>query len=229
MVTEDGRERHRSVTTGDDRGSIFSSVTTIVDPNVRLAADGDRAAFEALYRSYHRRVYSLCLRMTRNASDAEDLTQDVFVQLFRKLKTFRGDSSFTTWLHRLTVNEVLMHFRRPVVRMEQTTEDGTTPIQIKIAGGSLRMSLVDHVSLKEAIRQLSPGYRTVFLLHDVTGYEHEQIGKILGCAVGTSKSQLHKARMKLRWFLSKRALPKNGGTHEKTLNHKKKACCAASY
>jgi RNA polymerase sigma-70 factor, ECF subfamily len=134
----------------------------IVDPNVRLAADGDRAAFEALYTSYHRRVYGLCLRMTRNASDAEDLTQDVFVQLFRKLKTFRGESSFTTWLHRLTLNEVLMHFRRPVVRREQTTEDGTTPIQIKTASGTLRMSLVDHISLNEAIRQLSPGYRAVF-------------------------------------------------------------------
>ena len=196
----------------------------IVDPNVKLAAAGDRAAFEALYRSYHRRVYSLCLRMTRNASDAEDLTQDVFVQLFRKLKTFRGDSSFTTWLHRLIVNEVLMHFRRPAVRREQTTEDGTMPIQIN---GAFSMLLVDHVSLKEAIRQLSSGYRTVFLLHDVVGYEHQQIGKILGCAVGTSKSQLHKARMKLRGFLSKRALPKDGGTNEKMLNHKKKAYCAA--
>jgi RNA polymerase sigma-70 factor (ECF subfamily) len=86
---------------------------------------------------------------------------------------------------------------------------------------------VDHISLNEAIRQLAPGYRMVFLLHDIAGFEHEQIGKILGCAVGTSKSQLHKARMKLRWFLSKRALPKNGGTNEKMLIHKKKTYCAA--
>ena len=199
----------------------------IVDPNVKLAADGDLAAFEGLYRSYHRRVYSLCLRMTRNASDAEDLTQDVFVQLLRKLKTFRGESAFTTWLHHLTVNQVLMHFRRPVVRMELTTEDGETPIQIETAYGASRMSLVDHISLNEAIRQLSPGYRAVFLLHDIAGYEHQQIGEILGCAAGTSKSQLHKARMKLRGFLAKRAQPKNGGTNEKMLTHKKKACCAA--
>ena len=198
-----------------------------MDLNIQLAANGDVNAFEELYSSHHRRVYSLCLRMTRNASDAEDLTQDVFVQLFRKLKTFRGESSFTTWLHHLTVNQVLMHFRRPVVRMERTTEDGTTPIQIKPVSGVLRMPLVDHLSLNEAIRQLSPGYRAVFLLHDVAGYEHQQIGQILGCAAGTSKSQLHKARMKLRSFLSKKALRQNGGTHEKTLNHKKKACCAA--
>ena len=199
----------------------------IIDPTVKLAADGDMAAFEGLYRSYHRRVYSLCLRMTRNASDAEDLTQNVFVQLFRKLKTFRGESAFTTWLHHVTVNEVLMHFRRPVVRMERPTEDGTTPTQIKTVNNGSRMSLVDHISLNEAIRQLSPGYRAVFLLHDIAGYEHQQIGEILGCAVGTSKSQLHKARMKLRWFLAKRVLPKNGGTNEKMLTHKEKACCAA--
>ena len=199
----------------------------ILDPNVKLAADGDKTAFEGLYRSYHRRVYSLCLRMTRNASDAEDLTQDVFVQLFRKLKTFRGESAFTTWLHHLTVNQVLMHFRRPVVRRERTTEDGTTPIQIKTANNSSRMSLVDHISLNEALRQLSPGYRAVFLLHDIAGFEHQQIGKILGCTVGTSKSQLHKARMKLRWLLSKRALPKNGGTNDKMLTHKEKAYCTA--
>ena len=201
----------------------------IEDPKVKLAADGDLSAFEGLYRSYHRRVYGLCLRMTRNASDAEDLTQNVFLQLFRKLKTFRGESSFSTWLHRLTVNEVLMHFRRPVVRMERTTddEDGITPNQIKTANGASRASLVDHISLKEAIRQLSPGYPAVFLLHDIAGYEHQQIGEILGCAAGTSKSQLHKARMKLRWLLSKRALPKNGGRNEKMLTHKKKTYCAA--
>src|SRR4029453_2706289 len=131
------------------------------DSNIQLAAAGNVTAFGELYQSHYRRVYGLCLRMTRNASDAEDLTQDVFVQVFRKLKTFRGESSFSTWLHRLTVNEVLMHFRRPVVRMEQTTEDGTTPIQIKSTSGAFRMPLVDHISLNEAIRQLSPGYRAV--------------------------------------------------------------------
>jgi RNA polymerase sigma-70 factor, ECF subfamily len=176
-----------------------------IDQNVQLAAAGDMKAFEELYRQYYRRVYCLCLRMTRNVSRAEDLTQDVFVQLFRKLKTFRGEASFVTWLHRLTINEVLMHFRKPAVKAEQTTEDGTAPT--RIVGGTenpLRMSLIDRISLDEALERLPPGYRTVFILHDVEGYEHEQIGKMLGCAVGTSKSQLHKARMKLRSLLRKR-------------------------
>ena len=173
-----------------------------VDRNVQLAAAGDVTAFEELYQSYHRRGYSLCLRMTRNTTEAEDLTQDVFVQLFRKLKTFRGEASFVTWLHRLTVNVVLMHFRKPAMRMERTTDDGEIPTRV-VAGtdNPARMSLIDHISLDHAIKQLAPGYRTVFILHDVEGYEHEQIGKILGCAVGTSKSQLHKARIKLRRLL----------------------------
>jgi RNA polymerase sigma-70 factor (ECF subfamily) len=95
----------------------------MIDENVQLAAAGDAAAFEELYRRHHRRVYSLCFRLTHSASDAEDLTQNVFIQLFRKLNTFRGASSFTTWLHRLTVNEVFMHFRRNTVRRERTTDD----------------------------------------------------------------------------------------------------------
>jgi RNA polymerase sigma-70 factor (ECF subfamily) len=177
----------------------------IVDRNVQLAAAGDATAFKELYKTYHRRVYSHCLRMTRNATEAEDLTQDVFVQLIRKLNTFRGEASFATWLHRLTVNVVLMHFRKPAFRMEQTTDSGDVPTRV-VAGtdNPSRMSLIDQISLDRAIQQLAPGYRAVFILHDVEGYEHEQIGKILGCAVGTSKSQLHKARMKLRRLLRAR-------------------------
>src|SRR4030095_8514614 len=141
----------------------------------------------------------ICLKMLRNVSQAEDLAQEVFVQVFRKIHTFRGESSFSTWLHQLTVNQVLMHFRKPVVRSEQTTHDGEIPIQI--ARGSEhpgRMALIDRIALEEAINELAPGYRTVFILHDVEGYEHEEISKMLGCAIGTSKSQLHKARMRLR-------------------------------
>src|SRR6185369_12026886 len=166
-----------------------------VDRNAELAGQGDMGAFEEIYRLHHRRVYSLCLRMVRNASEAEDLTQEVFILLFRKLHTFRGESSFTTWLHRLTVNQVLMHFRRAVVRTEKTTEDGSTPIRI-VSGteNPRRMAVLDRIALNEAIGQLPTGYRLVFILHDLEGYEHEQIGKMLGCAVGTSKSQLHKAR-----------------------------------
>jgi RNA polymerase sigma-70 factor (ECF subfamily) len=159
-------------------------------------------AFEDLYERHNRRVYSLCLRMTGSVSEAEDLAQEVFIQLFRKIGSFRGESAFTTWLHRLTVNQVLMHFRKRGVRMEQTTEDGETPIQIVIGTENPNsMPVVDRIALDKAIAQLPPGYRTVFTLHDIEGHEHEEIAKMLGCSVGTSKSQLHKARMKLRGLL----------------------------
>ena len=178
----------------------------VPEENVLLAAAGDLKAFEDIYRTYHRRVYSRCLRMTRNVSEAEDLTQDVFVQLFRKLKTFRGESSFSTWLHRITVNAVLMHFRKPVVKVEQTTYDADD--QHDLLSGmqtASSSSVLDRISLDEALAKLAPGYRAVFILHDLEGYEHSQIGEILGCSVGTSKSQLHKARLRLRTLLRKRA------------------------
>ncbi|HVF57068.1 MAG TPA: RNA polymerase sigma factor [Pyrinomonadaceae bacterium] len=166
------------------------------------AAEGDLSAFETLYERHNRRVYSLCLRMTANTAEAEDLAQEVFIQLFRKIGSFRGESAFTTWLHRLTVNQVLMHFRKRGVRLEQTTDDGETPVQV-VAGteNPSAMPVVDRIALDKAVGQLPPGYRTVFVLHDVEGHEHEEIARILGCSVGTSKSQLHKARMKLRLLL----------------------------
>jgi RNA polymerase sigma-70 factor (ECF subfamily) len=165
----------------------------------------DMEAFEEIYHLHHKRVYSICFRMLRNAPDAEDLTQQVFIQLFRKLHTFRGESSFTTWLHRMTVNQVLMHFRRRMVKTEKITDDGSTPIRI-VSGteNPSRMALIDRIALNQAIGQLPPGYRMVFILHDLEGFEHEQIGKMLGCAVGTSKSQLHKARHRLRQLLTAR-------------------------
>ena len=166
------------------------------------AAQGDMGAFEQLYQRHNRRVYSLCLRMTGNVSEAEDLSQEVFIQLFRKIGSFRGESAFTTWLHRLTVNQVLMHFRKRGVKMEQTTDDGETPIQIvKGTENPNAMPVVDRIALDKAIAQLPPGYKMVFTLHDIEGHEHEEIARMLGCSVGTSKSQLHKARMKLRGLL----------------------------
>jgi RNA polymerase sigma-70 factor (ECF subfamily) len=168
------------------------------------ASQGEMAAFEELYQRHNRRVYSLCLRMTQNVSEAEDLAQEVFIQLFRKLGSFRGESAFTTWLHRLTVNQVLMHFRKRSVKLEQTTEEGETPIQIVVGTGNPnQMPVVDRIALDKAIAQLPPGYRKVFVLHDVEGHEHEEIARMLGRSVGTSKSQLHKARMKLRMLLKK--------------------------
>jgi RNA polymerase sigma-70 factor, ECF subfamily len=140
--------------------------------------------------------------MTQNQSEAEDLAQEVFIQLFRKIGSFRGDSAFTTWLHRLTVNQVLMHFRKLKVRDEKITEDGEIP-EPAVSGTEdpARMPVLDQIALDKAIAQLPPGYRAVFLLHDVEGYEHGEIARMLGCSVGTSKSQLHKARMKLRRLL----------------------------
>ena len=173
------------------------------------SAAGDMTAFEELYERHSRRVYSLCLRMTANTAEAEDLAQEVFIQLFRKLGSFRGESAFTTWLHRLTVNQVLMHFRKKGVKMEQTTDDGETPVQI-VAGTENpdAMPVVDRIALDIAVSQLPPGYRTVFVLHDVEGHEHEEIARLLGCSVGTSKSQLHKARMKLRTLLRQQNPPR---------------------
>ena len=170
---------------------------------------GDMMAFEELYQRHHRRVYSICLRMLQSPSEAEDLTQDVFIQLYRKIGSFRGDSAFTTWLHRMTVNQVLMHFRKRTVKFEKTTDEGETPVQIVNGTENHRkMPIVDKIALEHAIAQLPDGYKSVFVLHDVEGYEHEEVARILGCSVGTSKSQLHKARLKLRKLLQKKTNPR---------------------
>lgn len=181
-----------------------SSATSDFDL-AQAAARGDMEAFEALYERYYRRVYSLCLRMVANVTEAEDLTQEVFIQLIRKLGSFRGESAFTTWLHRLTVNHVLMHFRKRGVRLEKTTDEGDVPEQAEVGSDRPQtMPVIDRIALDKAIAQLPPGYRSVFLLHDVEGYEHEEVADMLGCSVGTSKSQLHKARMRLRQLLTKK-------------------------
>jgi RNA polymerase sigma-70 factor (ECF subfamily) len=170
------------------------------------SAAGDIAAFESLYKRHFRRVYALCLRMLGNPEEAEDLTQEVFTHLFKTVGSFRGDSAFTTWLHRLTVNQVLMHFRRRKSRPEFTTDDGETPIQIvKGTENENRMPVVDRIMLETAISKLPPGYRSVFVLHDVEGHEHGEIAEMLGISEGTSKSQLHKARLKLRDLIRQQA------------------------
>src|SRR5947209_1422901 len=173
----------------------------------RRAAGGDARAFEEIYRLYHRLVYGLCLRMRQNVAEAEDITQDVFILLHRKVGSFRGESQFTTWLHRLTVNQVLMRFRRSRARREEALEDSAAhSLAAGVApGGVQRTALIDRVALDKALEQLPPGYRAAFILHDVEGYEHEEVAQILGCAVGTSKSQLHKARAKLRKILTQRS------------------------
>lgn len=178
-----------------------------VQSAIQRAQKGDGAAFETLYHLHKKRVYSLCLRMIGSTAEAEDLTQEAFMQLFRKISTFRGESAFTTWLHRLTVNVVLMHLRKKVpdqISIDETVEgaEETAPPReledkdIRLAGS------IDRVNLERAISKLPTGYRTIFLLHDVEGYEHNEIAEILGCSIGNSKSQLHKARMRLRELVS---------------------------
>ena len=174
---------------------------------IRLAQAGDAAAFDVLYHLHSRRVYALCLRMVNNPSDSEDLMQEAFLQLFRKIGTFRGESAFSTWLHRMTVNVVLMRLRKkslPVASLEETTDpdDETGGPRKDIGAPDLRLSgAVDRVNLERSVEKLPPGYRTVFVLHDVQGYEHNEIAEIMGCSVGNSKSQLHKARTRLRDLL----------------------------
>src|SRR3712207_2090132 len=146
--------------------------------------------------------------MTGNPTQAEDLTQEVFVHLLNKVGSFRGESQFTTWLHRLTVNQVLMHFRKASTRSEHTTDEGETPVQIvRGTEDPSRMPVIDRIALERAIAALPPGYRSVFVLHDVEGHEHEEVARMLGTSVGTSKSQLHKARLKLRQLLRQQAAP----------------------
>jgi RNA polymerase sigma-70 factor (ECF subfamily) len=171
----------------------------------RRAAAGDMGAFEEIYRLHQRRVFSLCLRMTQNAAESEDLTQEVFVHLFKTINSFRGESHFTTWLHRMTVNQVLMHFRRKKRRKTDSLNDTETYAQIATRDAGATPS-ADALALEAAIAELPPGYRNVLILHDVEGYEHEEIARLLGCAAGTSKSQLHKARLRLRALLKRRAI-----------------------
>ena len=168
----------------------------------RAAAGGVMAAVGELYVRHYRRVYTLCMRMTHSVEDSEDLTQEVFILLFRKLGSFRGESQFTTWLHRMTVNHVLMHFRHKKVRVEQPTDDGELPQRAEPeTENPSSMPVVDRIALDNALSKLTPGYRTVFVLYDIEGYEHEEVASILGCSVGTSKSQLHKARRNLKRLL----------------------------
>lgn len=171
------------------------------------SSGGDMAAFEDLYRRHFRRVYSLALRMTGKPEEAEDLTQETFTHLYKKIGSFRGESAFTTWLHRMTVNQVLMHFRKRKSRPEFTMDEDQTPIQI-VQGteNQNRMPIVDKIILENAISKLPPGYRNVFVLHDVEGHEHGEVAKMLGISEGTSKSQLHKARLKLRGLIRQQAV-----------------------
>jgi RNA polymerase sigma-70 factor (ECF subfamily) len=178
---------------------------------VRLAQHGDAGAFERIYQLHSRKIYNLCLRMTRDRTEAEDLTQDVFLQLLRKIDTFRGESAFSTWLHRMSVNIVLMRFRKkPTAETSLDTiinsgkESSTRPREF--GQPDLRLNgVIDRITLRLAINELPPGSKAMFILHDIQGYDHDEIAKMFGCSVGNSKSQVHKARMRLRELLQRAA------------------------
>ena len=167
------------------------------------AQAGDHQAFAQLYAMHKRRIYSLCLRMVGNVAEAEDLTQEAFLQLHRKIATFRGDSAFSTWLHRLAINVGLMQLRKKGLSlisldeaMEPNPEEGPTR---SFGAPDLALSgAIDRLALGRAIADLPAGYRLIFILHDVEGFEHNEIATMLDCSIGNSKSQLHKARLKLR-------------------------------
>lgn len=169
---------------------------------IARAQRGEEQAFAALFEAHKRRVYSLCLRMTGDTAEAEDLAQEAFLQLFRKISTFRGESAFSTWLHRLVVNVVLMNLRKKSIQkvsLDEVDNSQEEPVKREYGEDDLRLlGSVDRITLDNAIEDLPPGYRSVFVLHDVEGYEHNEIARIMDCSVGNSKSQLHKARLKLR-------------------------------
>jgi RNA polymerase sigma-70 factor (ECF subfamily) len=174
---------------------------------IKRAQQGDSDAFAALFHAHKARIYSVCLRMTNNAAEAEDLTQDAFLLVFRKISSFRGDSAFSTWLHRVAVNTVLMHFRKKSLCQVSLDEpySNTNGAKVRREYGTKDNRLagcVDRVALANAIKELPRGYRTIFLLHEVEGYEHPEIAELLGCSVGNSKSQLHKAKLRIRELLA---------------------------
>lgn len=173
---------------------------------VKRAQEGDPEAFAALFSAHKARVYSICLRMTNNTAQAEDLTQDAFLQVFRKLSTFRGNSALSTWLYRIAVNTVLMHFRKKALRqisLDEPSNQDAKQVRREYGSQDGRLSAsVDRITLTRAIKDLPAGYKQIFLMHEIEGYEHQEIAKLLDCSVGNSKSQLHKAKLRIREFLA---------------------------
>jgi RNA polymerase sigma-70 factor (ECF subfamily) len=174
---------------------------------IQRAQNGDAAAFEFLYQRCSKRVFAVCVRMVKDRSVAEDLTQEVFMQMFRKISAFRGDSSIATWLYRIAVNTALLYLRSRRAKPESelnadasSTEDDNGNAEIPCIDRALT-GTVDRLNLERAIDLMPAGYRQIFLLHDVMGFQHHEIASYLDCTIGNTKSQLHKARLRLRCLL----------------------------
>lgn len=178
---------------------------------VERAKQGDEEAFAALYNLHKKRVYSVCLKMTRDVADAEDLTQEAFTQVFRSITSFRGDSAFSTWLHRIAVNTVLMKLRRSkassLVSLDEPVSADSASLKREVGKADPNLKgAVDRIALRRAADKLPAGCRQIFDLHEIEGYQHHEIAQILHCSIGNSKSQLHKAKLKMRDVL----FPKKG-------------------
>jgi RNA polymerase sigma-70 factor (ECF subfamily) len=174
---------------------------------VARCLEGDLGAFEELYRAHAGRLYSLAFRMLGNAADAEDLLQDIFLSAHRKLESFRGDSALGTWLYRLAMNQILDYVRSRAGRAGQLT-DGLDDASVlaDATGHRLADRAIDRIDLERALGELPEGCRAAFVLHDVEGLEHKEIAHVLGIAEGTSKSQVHKARLRLRGLLHRHGM-----------------------
>jgi RNA polymerase sigma-70 factor (ECF subfamily) len=173
---------------------------------VRRVQNGDEHAFATLYQFHKKRVYSVCLLMTKDIAEAEDLTQEAFLQVFRSVGSFRGDSAFSTWLYRVAVNTVLMKLRRrkfpPLVSLDEPVSSESPSLRRDVGKADPELSgVIDRMALRRAMQDLPEGCRRIFALHEVQGYRHHEIARMLDCSVGNSKSQLHKAKMKLRDLL----------------------------
>jgi RNA polymerase sigma-70 factor, ECF subfamily len=188
---------------------------------VQRAQMGDQEAFATLFQLHKKRVYSVCLQMTKDVADAEDLTQEAFLQVFRNINSFRGDSAFSTWLYRIAVNTVLMKLRRrkapPVLSLDEPVSPDSPSLKREIGQADPNLSgVVDRIALRRAIAELPQGCRQIFDLHEVQGFQHHEIARRLECSIGNSKSQLHKAKMKMRDLLfpktSYARQPRSGAT-----------------
>jgi len=182
---------------------------------VQRAQRGDQEAFATLFHLHKKRVYSVCLQMTKDVADAEDLTQEAFLQVFRNVKSFRGESAFSTWLYRIAVNTVLMKLRRRkpplVLSLDEPLSAESPSLRRDVGTADLNLSgAIDRLALRRAIEELSEGCRRIFDLHEVQGFEHHEIARQLQCSIGNSRSQLHKARMKMRDLLFPKSLHKCG-------------------
>ena len=172
---------------------------------VQRAQEGDEQAFATLFQMHQKRVYSVCLLMTKDVAEAEDLTQEAFLQVFRAIGSFRGDSAFSTWLYRVAVNTVLMKLRRrkspPAISLDQPVSPDSNVRRDYGKNDPALSGAIDRIALRRAIQELPEGCRTVFALHEVQGYQHHEIAQLLDCSIGNSKSQLHKAKLKMRDLL----------------------------